>query len=120
MENQTVARSFVLTEEHIKLLRAMCVGWQDCEYGAPEIDPKRPYGNSSVECDIHEILTDERSYELTDAQRERYAQLHRETQLALEIMLQCGEVRTGTYDDVRKHPYGSREWSGQSASTEPK
>lgn len=106
-----MARTFVLTEEHIKLLRAMCVGWQDCEYGAPEIDPKRPYGNSGVEADIHEILTNERDYELTDAQRERYAQLHRETQIALEILLQLGELRPGTYDDVRKIPYGAREWS---------
>lgn len=114
-----MARTFVLTEEHIKLLRAMCVGWQDCEYGAPEIDPKRPYGNSGVEADIHEILTDERQYDLTDAQRERYAQLHRETQVALEIMLQCGELRTGTYDDVRKIPYGQREWSAQGKSENP-
>ena len=111
-----MARTFVLTDEHLKLLRAMCVGWQDCEYGAPEIDPKRPYGNSSVECDIHEILTDERDYELTEAQRERYAQLHRETQIALEIMLQCGELRPGTYDDVRKIPYGQRERSAVSAT----
>lgn len=50
---------FNLKEEHIKLLRAMYVGWSDCEYGAPEIDPKRPYGNSYVEGDVHEILTSE-------------------------------------------------------------
>ncbi|MCU1325011.1 MAG: hypothetical protein JWN34_381, partial [Bryobacterales bacterium] len=47
---------FFVTSEHLKLLQRMCVGWQDCEYGAPEIDPKRPYGNSSVEYDILEIL----------------------------------------------------------------
>lgn len=105
-----MAKKFFLAEEHIKLLRAMNVCWQHCEYGAPEIDPKRPYGNSGVECDIHEILTGEREYELTDAQRERYSQLHRETKLALEIMLQLGELRSGTYEDVRKHPYGNHKW----------
>lgn len=110
-----MARTFVLTDEHLKLLRAMCVGWQDCEYGAPEIDPKRPYGNSGVEADIHELLTNEREYELTEAQRERYSQLHRETQVALEIMLQCGELRPGTFGDMRKIPYGQREWSAVSA-----
>jgi len=108
-------RTFVLTDEHLKLLRAMCVSWQDCEYGAPEIDPKRPYGNSSVECDIHEILTNERDYELTEAQRERYGQLHRETQTALEILLQCGELRPGTYDDMRKIPYGEHEWASHTS-----
>ena len=47
----------MLTEEHIKLLRNMYVGWGYCEFGAPEIDPKRPYGNSHVIGDIHTILT---------------------------------------------------------------
>jgi len=108
-------RSFTLTEEHLKLLRAMHIGWQDCNYGAPEVDPKRPYGNSSVECDIHEILTNERDYELTDEQRERYATLHRETQTALEILIQCGELRPGVYDDMRAKPYGKREWDAHSA-----
>jgi hypothetical protein len=49
---------FTLTENHLKLLQKMWVGWSTCEFGAPEIDPKRPYGNSDVIGDIHEILTD--------------------------------------------------------------
>lgn len=42
--------------EHIKLL--VRANWQfiDCEYGAPAIDCKRPYGNSDVEEDIANIL----------------------------------------------------------------
>ncbi len=88
---------FVMTADHIKLLRAMCVGWQDCEYGAPEIDPKRPYGNSSVEPDVHEILTNETEYDLDDQQRERYAALHRETEVALQIVLKTGSFEPGTY-----------------------
>ena len=47
---------FELTEEHIKLLRQMCVSWDDCEFGAPAIDCKRPYGNSDVYSDIAKIL----------------------------------------------------------------
>jgi hypothetical protein len=41
-------QTFKLTDEHLKLLRRFNVGWQDSESGAPEIDPKRPYGNSAV------------------------------------------------------------------------
>lgn len=52
-------QTFTVTDEHVKLLRRFQVGWQDCETGAPEIDPKRPYGNSAVPEDIHEILTGE-------------------------------------------------------------
>lgn len=49
---------FVLTEDHLKLLAKSYWQWQDCETGAPEMDPKRPYGNSDVAGDIREILGD--------------------------------------------------------------
>ena len=101
---------FTLTENHIKLLRAMWVNWQDCETGAPEIDPKRPYGNSDVESDIHELLTGEcgLKYELTCEQRQQYANLHRETQYALQIVLSVGEMKVGTYETFK--PYNRQEW----------
>lgn len=99
---------FQVTEEHLKLLRSMCIGWQDCEYGAPEVDPKRPYGNSSVECDVHEILTGAKgNYDLTDEQRERYATLHRETEHALQIVLQTGSFEPGTF---KREPYSLQGW----------
>ena len=34
----------------------MCTRWDDCEFGAPAIDCKRPYGNSDVYNDIAKIL----------------------------------------------------------------
>jgi len=43
---------FTVTDEHLKLLRRFHVGWHDCKTGAPEIDPKHPYGNSAVPEDI--------------------------------------------------------------------
>lgn len=113
-------QTFTLTEDHIKLLQSFYVGWQDCEYGAPEIDPKRPYGNSGVECDIHEILTGETEYELADKQRERYAALHRETQTALQIVLVTGEMAPGLYQKTMK--YDSRTWlraTDQSTGNQP-
>jgi len=92
-----VKSSFKLTEEHIKLLKRMQVGWSCCETGAPEIDPKRPYGNSWVAGDIHEILTgeflDELDYELED----KYYKLHRETETALQIVLLTGKFEPGHY-----------------------
>ena len=46
-----------MTEDHLKLLRRVYVAWDFGEgYGAPGINPKKPYGNSSVERDIAEIL----------------------------------------------------------------
>lgn len=48
-------KKFTVKPDHLKLLKKMCVGWRDCEFGAPEIDPKRPYGNSGVYGDIGQI-----------------------------------------------------------------
>jgi hypothetical protein len=83
----------------------MHVGWSVCEFGAPEIDPKRPYGNSWVLGDIHEILTGEDIDELTESQKEEYRQLHEETQTALQIILSMGKFEEGLY--IRTNPYSS-------------
>ena len=40
----------------VRLLRRAHVTWMDAEFGAPEIDCKRPYGSSGVYSDIAEIL----------------------------------------------------------------
>lgn len=100
-----VIKKFTLTKDHIKLIRKMWVGWQNCETGAPEIDPKRPYGNSNVPNDIHEILTGE-SIGLTDSKRdvltneeeEKYLKLHKETEIALQIILSTGKFKIGNYE----------------------
>ena len=94
--------NFTLTDEHIKLIRAMCVGWSQCEFGAPEIDPKRPYGNSFVYGDIHEILAEDPSVisfadEILEELEDKYYQLHRETETALQIILRTGSFKPGKY-----------------------
>ncbi len=63
----------------------MWVGWSPCEFGAPEIDPKRPYGNSYVVGDIHEILTGVSEYEVSDELSTQYEKLHKETETALKL-----------------------------------
>lgn len=107
-----------VTPEHIQLVRRFIVGWQDAEYGAPEINPKRPYGNSSVENDIHEILTGESigcvgdsRDELTESECAHYARLHRETETVLQIVLATGLFEAGTYECSR---YGT-DWRKVSA-----
>jgi hypothetical protein len=102
---------YTVTEEHIKLLREAYVGWQNCEFGAPEIDPKRPYGNSFVYGDIAEILgiegviiDEEKDY--TDEQRDRMQEIHRGTENALEIALAVGYFKAGIYERTKYH----RDW----------
>jgi len=108
MENQ-----FTITKDHLKLLKHMYVSWNDCEYGAPEINPKRPYGNSSVEEDICKILgfeevdvNYEKGYKTEDLKKA--ASLHREMENVLQIGLCTGKFEEGVY--VKKDRYCSRSW----------
>ena len=81
---------FKLTEQHIALLRQMNVGWDASEYGAPNIDPKRPYGNSDVVGDIREIVDPDMSDDEAEV-------LHNEIGNALSVLLACGQLSPGTY-----------------------
>lgn len=88
---------FVLSPDHLALVRKMRVQWDDCEAGAPAVDPKMPYGNSRVHEDVAEILgwqagtadgwweTDEGA-EMSEAAME----IHRETEVALQLVLRFG------------------------------
>ena len=96
-------QEFLLTEQHIKLLSKMNVSWWDAEFGAPCIDPKRPYGNSSVIADMAEILglkgkTCPHCGELLEEQDvERLNNFHKEMKIALQIALSTQSFKPGKY-----------------------
>lgn len=99
-----MAQEFTLTEDHVKLLRRFYVAWCHDEYGAPEIDPKRPYGNSDVDDDIAEILgiqpesgNGHGDRQLSPGQRDHVRRIHLETQTALQIVLRTGSMEPGEY-----------------------
>lgn len=100
---------FTMTADHLALMRHMYVGWQDCETGAPEIDPKRPYGNSDVASDVADALGWVKFPEaLPRHVRERAMTLHRETEVALQVALRTGRFQVGRYR--RSHEY-STDWA---------
>lgn len=95
---------FEVLPEHIKLLSHMHVHWhspadeEDEVYGAPAIDPVRPYGDSDIFNDVANILgitPVDGSFPQRHMQRMRL--LHRDTALVLQIFLQTKRVRPGTY-----------------------
>lgn len=93
-------KRFTLTADHITLLRAMWILWDDCEFGAPAVDSKRPYGNSGVTDDMRELLP-HRASESDEALTE----LHTSTQTALQIILATGSFEPGNYECER---YGNK------------
>lgn len=112
--NLTVKKRFTVTEEHIKLLRRACIIWWPQfrsvagDIGAPAIDCKRPYGNSCVEADVHEILTGVSCCsvdlsELPPDTLKHYQQLHLDTETALQIVLATGSFTPGIYEANQNH-----------------
>jgi hypothetical protein len=106
--------TFNLTEQHIALLKRAYVDWQDMETGAPAIDPKRPYGNSDVVGDVATILS---LPEPEGGDYEKLLALHRETQTALQVILQFQSFEPATF--VRKERWLRWERAPQGASTSP-
>jgi hypothetical protein len=108
-------KEFTVTDEHLRLLRHAHVRWEDGEFGgAPSINSKRPYGNSNVYADIARILgvpdekwDDEEGASLPDTAW-RFARLHAETGIALQIALATGEFRAGRYVRYDEHVSTSR------------
>lgn len=112
---------FTIEDKHIKLLGRMNVNWWACEFGAPCIDPKRPYGNSDVVDDVAEIIRlkkkDNYDYENEDWKEEIYDKLyylHREMMIVLQIILSTGQIKKGTY--VKTNEYDYQSWKFKDVS----
>jgi|ERR1044072_1330746 hypothetical protein len=103
-------KTFTVTEDHMKLLPHLWFNYNDyTEFGAPEVDPKRPYGNSDVYGDIAEhleIVGVEDSWgdvEYTEDQRYDMLNVHKDMTTVLNIMVRNNGVRPGRY---RASAYG--------------
>lgn len=67
----------------------MNVRWGTVEFGAPEVDGKRPYGNSDVPDDIREIVG------MQDAKYEWCVRVHREMEAVLQVHLSSLGISPG-------------------------
>lgn len=114
-----VLKEFTMKKEHLLLLSRMYTAWNPnySDMGAPTIDSKRPYGNSGIFEDIDEILTGRRineeqlegngsNYdEYVGELYDQYEALHKETETALQIVLQTQSFELGKYQLVN---YGEK------------
>lgn len=105
-------KKLILTDDHLTLLQNMNIDWDDCEYGAPCVNPKRPYGNGDVESDVCENLgwvkegDDGHSPCWSSVQRNKAYWIHREMLSALQICLQLMTLETGVYESAT----GYQDW----------
>lgn len=101
-------REFEITDIHLKLLRLASIRWSEVEFGAPEIDGKRPYGNSNVLADVAAVVRPDIAasdpdliYDYAEEHEAELSRLHVETAFALQIALCTGEFKAGRYRRVR-------------------
>jgi hypothetical protein len=111
--------TFELTEELLTLLSNSRVSdrLSESEWGAAEVDPKRPYGNGDLVEDICNLLgmpfDDEDGPSGFD--RNQALSLHAKTPIALQIVLSTRSFVPGTYR--RKPNY--RDWELVSGYDKP-
>ncbi|QEM41485.1 hypothetical protein SEA_FORZA_16 [Gordonia phage Forza] len=112
-----IESTFEVTEDHIKLAKRTYFSYDEwCEFGGPVVDPKRPYGNSSVYEDMAEILgvpMEEDAWGdpiLPSGMKERLDKLHHEMEHFFQILaVYCTEgVRPGRYK--RENRYDATSW----------
>lgn len=119
--------SINIDDKHEKLLRRMYFRYNDdCEFGAPEVDPKRPYGNSDVYQDMIEILgfeevgdgvfrfvidnkewflegEDKYNMNIPDDLKEVLLSLHKEMVVVLQIVCNYTVVPKGIYTSKSRY-----------------
>ena len=125
MEGRIKMKKFELKKEHILLLSDASISWNDSEFGAPGIYPKKPYGNSNVHQDMIKILglkeIKEGVYEFVlfgekwllkgqdkyniylegkdeDSLTDELDKLHKELEIALAIVLRTKSFKKGLYE----------------------
>lgn len=81
---------FTITQQHLDLMRRMRVSWNTDAIGAPTVNPTAPYGGPDPLGDVAEIV------HATGVTPE-LLWLHAQAAVALQICLQTGEFRAGTY-----------------------
>jgi hypothetical protein len=108
--DMTINKCFTITDLHLKLAKRMYVSWDDAEFGAPCIDPKRPYGNGDVIEDIKEIIGSE-------CDKDFAIKIHKEMETALQIFLCTQSFKAGTYRMADK--YKDLSWKAMASENNP-
>jgi hypothetical protein len=100
-------QTFILREDHVRLLRAASISWNEVEWGSPTIDPKRPFGSEDLPEQMARILgvpvpEDKEGRAHTRFQRSML-NLYQELKPALQVVLAAGSFEPGTYVQEREH-----------------
>ncbi|WP_144509909.1 hypothetical protein [Bacillus sp. FJAT-22090] len=106
-------QTFILTEDHLTLLSNLLITWNQTSniYGSVAIDGAQPYGSTDILSSIYELIEGKKidadelmrqlrlDYEeLSTELYKKYQGIHRETETALQIVLNTRSFETGKYN----------------------
>lgn len=108
-----MSKELIVTENHLKLLKNLHIDWDDTEFGAPCVNPKRPFGNSDVFADMAQILgfklaDYEKQAEKYDKQCDSLIKGYHELQECLQILCTNLKLEPGKY--ALENEYDAKSW----------
>tara|TARA_R100000656_G_scaffold104176_1_gene76222 strand:+ start:259389 stop:259748 length:360 start_codon:yes stop_codon:yes gene_type:complete len=104
---------FELKKDHLTLLKEVSWDWNDCAFGAPAIDCKRPFGNSGYQVyhDINaalggrwDVSLDEDGDFSEEAEHE-ILDLYTELMVALQVIFTAQSLEPGVYQTDSEWPH---------------
>lgn len=90
-------KEFEFTEIHLEMLRSMLISWDDCEAGAPTVEPTMPYGALDTMSRLAHFSGKD-SVSLSEEEEIELKKLHRQCENAFQIFLGNGKLEAGVYD----------------------
>lgn len=78
---------FTVLPIHLKLIKRFYTSWNSFEFGAPTIDPKRPFGNSDVKNDFENITGEKFDNNI-----------YHDLETCLQILTRNLHIEEGTYE----------------------
>lgn len=109
---KTVQRTFALKDEHIQLITKFYIQEGYAEACPPEVNQKRPWGDSDHLYSMAEILqllpqTDDPSEDFYDDEQLQYEleELYSELVDALQIVLSCKTFEPGIYEFLSDYDF---------------
>lgn len=92
----TEIQEFEFTSVHLQMIRAMVVSWDREKAGAPTIEPTMPYGHlDTIGCLANMIDRDPKYLAVEDEME--LQNLHRQSEVAFEIFLTQGRLKSGLH-----------------------
>ena len=96
-----IVERVTVTEDHVKLVNNLKFDINATEFGAPTVDPKRPFGNSDVYADMERILKGRKvssDFDVGERRKRQLDKLYVQLKDCLQILCDTLSLKPVTYE----------------------